>query len=770
MANKKLSAVVTLGGTVSSSLRTAFGAVTKGTEQIGKAVKTLETRQRELNAVMKEQAALGRTGSALKVQYAQQELAILDKQLAKMRQIQTQQQRIDKAKQANLARRGELRGQIFDTVAIGAAAASPIVAAARFETAMLGVARQVDGARDAGGNLTSVYRDMAKQVQQLGREIPIATNELAEMVAAGARMGIQGEKNLISFTRTAAMMADAFELPAAQLADDMGKIAGLFKIPIPAIGELADAVNYLDDNAISKGGDIIEFLTRTGGVAAAVKVTGQEMAALGSTLLTLGERTETAGTATNAMFSKLAAADKGTKKFKRAMKEIGLSTAAVQKGMQTDAVGTLLKVLQAVGKLKPEKQLGALVDLVGMEHADTLAKLANNTEEFGRQLKLANSEAAKGSMGREFAARLQTTTAQFQIMKNQVSELAVNLGTVLLPAINGTFKALSPVVNAMATFAQENPRVTQAIVGTVVAVTSLNLVLIASKYAWTFFKGGAINAQAALLKFRTTAMLLGAQLPMVAGAIRAVGLAMVATPIGAIIAGIAAAGILIHKYWHPLKAFFTGFFTAVSAGLAPIGEAIASAFEPITKVVGPIIMPILTVLGDWIKSAATWFGDLFTPIDECSKTTAEFGNAGEKAGKFVADAFTMMLSPITKVFDLVTKLTDTFKVAFEVYEKLVTKGDSKIGAAWAVGKAVVTGDTSGISDRAAALPGSLPAPAMATARGAGSNYTDNSQTTLQIVQRPGESNRDLARRITEEQERRKAVQRRGVMIDGATAQ
>ena len=35
--------------------------------------------------------------------------------------------------------------------------------------------------------------------------------------------------------------------------------------------------------------------------------------------------TETAGTATNAMFQKFAAADKGTKKFKAAMSEIGLS-------------------------------------------------------------------------------------------------------------------------------------------------------------------------------------------------------------------------------------------------------------------------------------------------------------------------------------------------------------------------------------------------------------------------------------------------------------
>ena len=46
----------------------------------------------------------------------------------------------------------------------------------------------------------------------------------------------------------------------------------------------------------------------------------------------------------------------------------------------------------------------------------------------------------------------------------------------------------------------------------------------------------------------------------------------------------------------------------------------------------------------------------------------------------------------------------------------------------------------------------------------------NSQTTFKIVQQPGESNRDLARRIADEQERRRRVQQRSAMTDGATAQ
>ncbi|QIL83597.1 phage tail tape measure protein [Diaphorobacter sp. HDW4A] len=43
---------------------------------------------------------------------------------------------------------------------------------------------------------------------------------------------------------------------------------------------MADTINYLDDNAISKGSDIIGFLNRVGGVAGTVGITGENMAAL----------------------------------------------------------------------------------------------------------------------------------------------------------------------------------------------------------------------------------------------------------------------------------------------------------------------------------------------------------------------------------------------------------------------------------------------------------------------------------------------------------
>ncbi|MGU5699316.1 phage tail tape measure protein [Aeromonas allosaccharophila] len=696
MANKKLSATITIGGAVASSLKSAFGSVKGGVAEVGSAIRNAERQQKLLSQSIQTFGKQGRNVEGMRERYAQ-----LTQQIDKMRAAQQRLNQVQQAQKANLDARENYRGQILDTVALGATVASPVVMAARFETAMLGVAKQVDGARDSSGKLTSVYYEMGKQIQQLGREIPLATNEIADMVTAGSRMGVARDQ-LIDFTRTSAMMADAFELPAGELADNMGKIAGLFKIPIPAIGELADSINYLDDNAISKGGDIIEFLTRTGGVASAVKVTGQEMAALGSTLLTLGERTETAGTAANAMFQKFAAADKGTKNFKSALKELGISSAAVQKGMQQDATGTMMKVLEAIGKLPKEKQLGVMVELVGLEHSDTLAKLANNTEEWRRQLALANSEAAKGSMSREFAARLQTTNAQWTLMKNRTSEVAVNLGSVLLPAINDTFKAISPLVNVVADFARDNPKVTKAIVGTAVALTTLKVGGLALGYAFTFVKGAALSTVGLFYRVSAGAAVAGASTASAAAGptllgkafmfagkgIIWMGRALLMNPIGLAITAIAGAAYLIYENWDKLKPWFTALW-----------DDIVAKFETAVVKIGGMI--------DSVKQ----------------------------------------------------KWNDT--------KDAVTGG---VGSAWASTKEFFGFGDDKAQSKPASLPSNLPLPAIASSRSRGNTYQDNSQTTVQVTQLPGESQQALAKRIVAEQERMRAVRQRSMMTDGVIAQ
>ena len=455
---------------------------------------------------------------------------------------------------------------------------------------MLGIARQIEGARDSAGQLTPIYFALEEQIRDMSHRIPLATTAITDMVTAAARMEVPRDK-LAEFTLMASEMATAFDAAPDEITESMGKVAKNFKIPtenIADIRSLADSINYLDDNAISKGADIIGFLNRTSGVISTVAMSAKDAAALGSTLLTLGEREETAATAANAIVQKFAAASKGTKKFQAALKEVGLNSNAVQKGMAKDATATLLKVVQSIQKLPEDKRIGVMVELVGMEHSDTLAKLVDKPEELQRQLKLANGSQAQGSMAREADARNQTLSAQWQTTKNRAFNLKAAIGSSLEPALIQLMKTVNPLIEGFSAFVQEHKVLAKWVLGGVVAISALMavlgallipLALIAGKFMLMRFLFGMLGIKVPLLGAVIkglaggVAKLTGALLSGLAVALRAtmgvivkLGVALLTTPVGwfvLAIAAIAGAAYLIYKNWGAVSGFFSGVWDSV---------------------------------------------------------------------------------------------------------------------------------------------------------------------------------------------------------------
>lgn len=349
---------------------------------------------------------------------------------------------------------------------------SPVGAFMAHEDAMLGIARQVPGARDSAGNLTQVYRDAEAQVRELSTRLPQTTVQIADMMTAAARMEVPTDQ-LGMFVELASEMGTAFDAVPGEIAESMGKIAKNLKIPVTEIRGMADTINYLDDNAISKGADIIGALNRVSGITGTVGITGQNMAALVSTLLTSGETEETTGTGIKAIFTNLAAATRMPKRFQRGIGAIGMSGEQIQTGMAKDAVGTLLKLAEAIKKLPASEQIGVMADIAGKEHVGRLAKLVSNTEEFRRQLALANGEEAKGSMAREAAARNAALSARLQMARNQLFNAAAGAGELLKQSIIDLIQVIAPMVSAVSAWVKENPALAGGILKTVVALGAL---------------------------------------------------------------------------------------------------------------------------------------------------------------------------------------------------------------------------------------------------------------------------------------------------------
>ncbi len=522
---------------------------------------------------------------------------------------------------------------------------APVDSFMRHEDAMMGVARQVNGARDESGNLTQVYRDAEKQVRELSARLPQTTVQIAEMMTAAARMEVPTDQ-LAMFVELTSEMATAFDAVPDEIAESMGKIAKNLKMPVTEIRGMADAINYLDDNAISKGADIIGFMNRVSGVTGTVGISGRDMAALGSTLLTSGETEETSGTAIKAIFTNFAAATKGPKRFQNALREIGISGEKMQAGMAKDAVGTLIQVADAIRKLPEKDRLGVMAELAGKEHVGRLAKLVNNTEELRRQIALANGEEAKGSMGREAAARNSALSAQLLMEQNRGFNAMAIAGENLKAPLLELFRAVNPLLERFTAWMQANPalvgwtlKLAVALGALVVAASSIGLAIVAALGPLTIARfllgrwmlslaAARVAAQAAApalgMLYRAGFLLgrgftiLRAGAGLLLGGLRVLAAFLIANPIVLAISLLAAAGYMLYSRWQDVVGGFKLLMQDIGAAVSGAAQYVwglgAQFFEAGAAIVQGMANGItsrITAVRDAISMAAgdsiDWF-------------------------------------------------------------------------------------------------------------------------------------------------------------------
>lgn len=570
----------------SVKMQRAFAEAKKEAAQLSANVGRLTERKhnlrRELAAVGIDTKQLAAQQRDLKSRYDQatdavnRQSAALDAENRKMQRLKAAQ--ADLAKSRDLSRK--MTGAGTTMLAGGIVTGLPVVAAAKayadFETAMLGVARQVDGAKDANGKYTQTYFEMAEAVKAMSERLPMTASDIAAIVEAGARMGIQGKQNLLTFAETTAVMATAFDLPVDQVGEDVSKIANLYKVPIKDIKALGDTINYLDDNALSKGGDIIEVMKRIAGTADLAKMSFGQAAALGSTYLSLGSTAEVAASASNAMIRELSIANMQSDRFMSGLDMLQMKAADVQLGMNKDSTGTIIKVLEAIKALPEAQQLEAATSLFGKEFGDDAAKLASNLAEYRKQLALVNDERAGGSMQRESDTRNNSINARMDMAKNALSNLTSDLGETMRPALVNTLEEVLSIAQAIRAWSNENPQLASGLIS-VVKWLAIGLTLMGG----ITLAAGAILGPLAMARFAFTALgisgsgamsVLGAGFSLIMKGIGGIGTVLIriamlamAHPIIALIALIAAGAMYIWNNWDTLGPKFFALIDRISS-------------------------------------------------------------------------------------------------------------------------------------------------------------------------------------------------------------
>ncbi|WP_292065971.1 phage tail tape measure protein [Brevundimonas sp. UBA7664] len=615
-AQAKAQALAREHAKVEAPTRKMTAALTKARSEVKALKAAQEGHARELNQVRGRLDAagvstrnLGREELALRNNITRANSAI-DQQKTKLKALGDQQRRNAAARDRysqTTAFAGQAAGAGAGALGAGMAVAAPVVVAGRaaidFERAMAGVKKVVNFPTP------KAFQQMSRDILDLSGRIPVASGELAGLVAQGARAGV-ARGDLLAYAEAAAKMGVAFDITSEEAGEMMAVWRTAFGLQQREVIGLADRVNYLTNSYGGNAAKVSEMITRVGPLADVAGASSSVLAGLAQVMNSVGVEAEVGGTGIKNMLLGLTKGAAATRMQRQAFAALGLDAGRVAKQMQTDAEGAITGVLRAVARLPKEQQLSVLGQLFGTESVAAIAPMLSQLDLVERNLReVGDASISAGSMQREFAGTVDNTASRLDLARNKANRMATILGDKVKPYADMAAKAIGGVADAVSAWAERHPRLTGAAMALLGVVAGLLLL----------FGGFALAIAAVLAPFAALrlGLTLGAPLFMsmiggIWGAVTATWAftaALLANPLTwivlavvAAVALLAGAAFLIYRNWGPITAWFGGVWNSVKAftsqALAFLTSAIMN-FSPLGLFIRAFqaVWPFLSGLG-----------------------------------------------------------------------------------------------------------------------------------------------------------------------------
>ncbi len=386
------------------------------------------------------------------------------------------------------------------TAAAGGLAVA-VQAAMQFESAMAGVKKTVDGSPEQ-------IKALSQEIKQLSIDLGISSEAVADIAAQGGQLGVPIEQ-LGEFTEMAGKMSVAFGISADEAAESAAQLANVFGISMQDVEALGDAINTLGNNTAATEPDIINSMIRIGGTSKQFGLAEEQAAALSAAFIALGKTPEVAATAVNGLLTKLQTAQVQGKGFQEALEGIGLSGDKLAEDIAANPQQALSGFLETLSELDDQQRAIATFKLFGQEYSDDVNLLVGSLDTYNDALALTEDKTkTAGAMQTEFEAQMSTAAASTDRAQAAITVLTQTLGQYLLPIVSATASGVAGVAEAVNSFAESFPMVTQFVV--LVAGAQVALVALRSSLALAGAAGTAAGISISAGMTRATTSMLGA--------------------------------------------------------------------------------------------------------------------------------------------------------------------------------------------------------------------------------------------------------------------
>ena len=690
MANVMKMAFV-INGVLSQNFTTSIGRAQK-------AMANLHTYIGKLNESQRQQTLIYSTGAMSLKQY--------ENNIARLgRQIDTANKKI-KSFQTAMSKRNESRANyntakidFLSTMQSVQTATAPLAdafdVAANFEKAMSKV-----GAISLGGVNGEEYNRQLKMLtdtaRQLGERTQFTATQSAEAMSYLGMAGwktnqiIEGMPALLDLAvaggadlaRTADIISD--ELTAFGLGADKARhMADVFAITITStntdVEKLGETMKYAAPVAYAFGASMEETAAMAGLMAGKAIKASQAGTSLRTGLMRLAGPPKMAQKAMDELGLSMEDLTAEQKEAAMALKTLGIETGNTAGAQKMAIILNSLREKMA-GLTKEEKTAMAAAVFGKNAAAGWLAMIDAEEGAFEKLLdSLYKSEGASARVAARMNANAKGAAMR---MKSAYESLQISLMNGFLPTIANVLDGVAKFTGALSRLATENPTIAKSFVlvtagiATVVSgLAAFGLATAAIRYGIDGFKfwklsleGCTIATKAYSAAQMASAAVTGILTKVTAG----LGAVMAATPIGWLIAGIAAlviAGTLLYRNWDKVRTFFTNLWNNPTARLVMF----------MTGPIGWLIGAVSAIIANWdtLKAYFEYFWDnpsaaLFRFQNWAQETFQNAVNAGRQKwdelkavldkpifATFVAPAWDSLKNSASQAYESITEKIGT---------------------------------------------------------------------------------------------------------------
>ncbi len=339
--------------------------------------------------------------------------------------------------------------------AFGLLSLGSISVARSVESAFAGVAKTTNGLTDEFGKMNEAGKEVLDQFRLLAKEIPLSLEDLLKIGELAGQLGIAKEA-LAGFSEVVAGLAVATDLTIEEAALGLARLASIYGVTtedmIDNTERLGSAITFLGNNFATTEPAILNFAKRLAGIAKQFGITQAEVLGFGAAITAAGVEAQLGSTAIqNALIAIGKAVETGSDELDEFARVAGMSAEEFAQAWEDDAAQAFIAFIEGLGEAGDEAF--TILDEVGLSSDRTvraLIPLAAAGDLLADAIDGANQAFEDNvSLTREVTIRYATFDSHMQVLKNTVRDIGLEIGLLLLPALGGLLKIVTPIIEAI---------------------------------------------------------------------------------------------------------------------------------------------------------------------------------------------------------------------------------------------------------------------------------------------------------------------------------